>query len=185
MRNIRHFSLIRQFSDIDLAVSLFFNRGCQFSFVGKFFAGVSRIGDGIFWYALMFALPVVYGTQALQTSLHMLLTAALGLIIYKAVKMGTSRRRPFAVEPRITLLTQPLDQYSFPSGHTLHAFSFSIVAMSYYPGLAWVLVPLTALIALSRLVLGLHYPSDVLAGALIGTLVSYWSVVYFESVQIF
>lgn len=62
----------------------------------------------------------------------------------------------------------PLDRYSFPSGHTLHAVCFTGIACAYQPLFAWVLVPFALLVALSRLVLGLHYPSDVLAGALIG-----------------
>ena len=54
--------------------------------------------------------------------------------------------------------------------------AFSIVLLNYYPQLAWLVAPFTALVALSRLVLGLHYPSDVLAGALIGTIVSGFSL---------
>jgi undecaprenyl-diphosphatase len=66
----------------------------------------------------------------------------------------------------------PLDPFSFPSGHTLHAVAFSVVAIVFYPVLAWVLVPFTVLVAVSRVVLGLHYPSDVLAGAALGALIS-------------
>jgi undecaprenyl-diphosphatase len=62
----------------------------------------------------------------------------------------------------------PLDEFSFPSGHTLHAVSFTLVALAYFPVLAPVLVPFTVLVALSRVVLGLHYPSDVLAATVIG-----------------
>jgi undecaprenyl-diphosphatase len=62
----------------------------------------------------------------------------------------------------------PLDEFSFPSGHTLHAVVFSTVVTAYYPPLGWLVWPFTALVAASRLVLGLHYVSDVLAGALIG-----------------
>ena len=62
----------------------------------------------------------------------------------------------------------PLDEFSFPSGHTLHAISFTMVALAYYPALVVLLVPFTVLVALSRVVLGLHYPSDVLAACLIG-----------------
>ncbi len=70
---------------------------------------------------------------------------------------------------------EPLDAFSFPSGHTLHAVAFSIVAIAYYPALAWVLVPFSLLVAMSRLVLGLHYPSDVLAGAALGALIAWLS----------
>jgi len=62
----------------------------------------------------------------------------------------------------------PLDAFSFPSGHTLHAVAFTLVALSYFPALAPVLVPFALLTAASRVVLGLHYPSDVLAGAALG-----------------
>jgi undecaprenyl-diphosphatase len=65
-----------------------------------------------------------------------------------------------------------LDTFSFPSGHTLHAVAFTLVACSYYPGLTAVLMPFTLLTAASRVVLGLHYPSDVLAGAAIGAAVA-------------
>ena len=68
---------------------------------------------------------------------------------------------------------------SFPSGHTLHAVSFTVVALAYYPWLAPLLLPFTVGVALSRVVLGLHYPSDVLAATAIGSLlaaVSLWLV---------
>ena len=56
--------------------------------------------------------------------------------------------------------------------NTLHAVAFSIVAIAFYPVLAWLLVPFTLLVAASRVVLGLHYPSDVLAGAALGALIA-------------
>jgi undecaprenyl-diphosphatase len=65
-----------------------------------------------------------------------------------------------------------LDQYSFPSGHTMHAVAFSMIATAHHPELAWVLAPLSCLIATSRILLGLHYPTDVLAGGVIGAYVA-------------
>jgi undecaprenyl-diphosphatase len=75
-------------------------------------------------------------------------------------------------------LVAPLDHYSFPSGHTLHAVSFTVVALHYYPQLAWVLVPFTLLVAGSRVFLGLHYPSDVAAAAAIGYLLAYAGILF-------
>ncbi len=82
------------------------------------------------------------------------------------------RERPFITHKAINRITAPLDRYSFPSGHTLHAVSFTITAWLIFPQLAVLLVPMALLIALSRVVLGLHYPTDVLAGAGLGGLLS-------------
>jgi undecaprenyl-diphosphatase len=106
----------------------------------------------------------------------MAVTGAVGLAIYKWLTARTSRPRPFMVSDHIIRRVPPLDEYSFPSGHTLHAVAFSIVLLSHLPQWFWVVVPFTALVAISRPVLGLHYPSDVLAGAVIGALVAGTSV---------
>jgi undecaprenyl-diphosphatase len=101
--------------------------------------------------------------DGLRASAHMAATGVVALTLYKVLKRWTRRPRPFAADLRIRAWVAPLDEYSFPSGHTLHAVSFSVVALAYYPWLAPVLLPFTAGVALSRVVLGLHYPSDVLA----------------------
>lgn len=80
----------------------------------------------------------------------------------------TAGTRAFDASHRWETAHAPLDRFSFPSGHTLHAVVFSLVATAYYPALGWLVWPFTALVALSRLVLGLHYVSDVLVGALLG-----------------
>lgn len=134
----------------------------------RLFAVVSRLGDGVFWYALMAALLVSEGWAAAPVVGKMLLTGAICLGLYKWLKARTTRPRPCARHERIQPRVAPLDEYSFPSGHTLHAVAFTLIALHHYPGLAWLLLPFTVLVALSRVVLGLHYPSDVLAGALIG-----------------
>ena len=128
----------------------------------------SRLGDGAFWYGLMLALLVWRGWDALPAVLHMMIAGLLGTLIYKGLKGATERPRPYQVCPAICCLTAPLDRFSFPSGHTLHAVVFSLVATAYYPALGWLVWPFTALVAASRLVLGLHYVSDVLAGAVLG-----------------
>lgn len=144
------------------------NRACDHPLVLRPFAFVSRIGDGWCWLVLALALPLAVPERGLVVTAQMLVVSALGLVTYRSLKERLARRRPCELNPRIRAGTRPLDRFSFPSGHTLHAVSFSIVILASIPGLAWLLVPLTLLIAASRVVLGLHYPSDVLAGALIG-----------------
>ena len=139
------------------------NHYCRRRRIRTLFAVISRLGDGVFWYLLMAALVLVDGMDGLRASAHMAATGVVALTLYKVLKRWTRRPRPFAADLRIRAWVAPLDEYSFPSGHTLHAVSFSVVALAYYPWLAPLLLPFTAGVALSRVVLGLHYPSDVLA----------------------
>jgi undecaprenyl-diphosphatase len=133
---------------------------------------VSWLGNGIFWYALMLALLARSPRESAPAVLHMLLVGLVCTGAYKVLKRGTLRPRPYQTLRGVEPGAMPLDAFSFPSGHTLHAVAFTLVALEYWPWLAPILVPFTLLTAAARVVLGLHYPSDVLAGALIGALLA-------------
>jgi undecaprenyl-diphosphatase len=137
--------------------------------VGQFFGMVSRLGDGLFWYALMAALALFGGQRGITTAAHMAATGLAALLLYRLLKRWTRRPRPYRACPGIIAHVPPLDEFSFPSGHTLQAVGFSIVALAWYPMLAPPLLVFTALVAASRVILGLHYPSDVLAAFAIGS----------------
>ena len=140
--------------------------------VRALFAAISRLGDGVFWYLLMVLLVLADGMAGWVASVHMAATGVAALLLYKGLKRWTRRPRPYKADLRIRAWVAPLDEFSFPSGHTLHAVSFTIVALAYYPWLAPVLVPFTLGVAASRVVLGLHYPSDVLAATGIAALLA-------------
>ena len=155
----------------DEAWCLRFNRASTNPAICNAFRVVSRLGDGIFWYFLMLCLLVIYQSDAMLPVLHMAAAGLVCTVLYKWLKLKTHRPRPYN-NLGINRGIAPLDQFSFPSGHTLHAVAFTIIALNYYPALAWLLLPFTALVAISRLILGLHYPSDVLAGIIIGATIS-------------
>lgn len=136
--------------------------------VGLFFGAVSRLGDGVFWYALMAALALLGGQRGIAAAAHMAATGLAALLLYRLLKRWTRRPRPYRACPGVIAHVPPLDEFSFPSGHTLQAMGFSIVALTWYPALATPLLIFTALVAVSRVILGLHYPSDVLAAIVIG-----------------
>src|SRR3546814_6942013 len=94
------------------------------------------------------------------------------LLLYKAIKRWARRTRPFAADVRIRAWISPLDEFSFPSGHTLHAVAFSLVAVAHYRSLAWLVLRFAASVAASPVVLGLHYPSAVLAPTAIGSVLT-------------
>nr|WP_245156886.1 phosphatase PAP2 family protein [Lysobacter arenosi] len=178
-------SLHKRLLDGDSGWCLRANRWGEGGRSRSYFALVSRLGDGVFWYALMAALIVVDGLDGLAASAHLAATGVIALTLYKLLKRWTRRPRPFASDQRIHAWVAPLDEFSFPSGHTLHAVAFSLVAMAHYPMLAWLLVPFTASVAASRVVLGLHYPSDVLAATAIGTSLAGFSLWLVPGVSLF
>ena len=159
---------LRRISRWDVELCVFCNRQSRNFTVRNLFRLASRLGDGVFWYALMAALLLHEGWSAWPAVLHMTGVGLVATLVYKLIKGRTLRPRPFNVYPAIVCVGKTLDQFSFPSGHTLHAVAFSIVVVAYYPALSWLVWPFAGLVALSRPILGLHYPSDVLAGALLG-----------------
>lgn len=154
---------------LDRRVCVAANRWGARRAVGLFFGAISRLGDGMFWYALMAVLAVVGGQRGLAAAAHMAATGLVALLLYRLLKRWTQRPRPYRVCPGVIAHVPALDEFSFPSGHTLQAVSFSIVALAWYPQLAPLLLGFTALVAASRVILGLHYPSDVLAAIVIGS----------------
>ena len=137
--------------------------------IARGFSVISRLGDGVFWYLLMLILALGGGSRGLRAALHMACVGAIAALLYQGLNRWTRRPRPFRAHRDIIAHLPPLDEFSFPSGHTLHAVSFSLIAIAYFPWLAVLLLPFTLLVAASRVVLGLHYPSDVLAAMLIGS----------------
>jgi undecaprenyl-diphosphatase len=165
-------SQLQQIKTWDMELCVFCNRQSRYLSIRSLFRLASRLGDGVFWYTLMVALLLSYRGEAIAAVLHMLAVGLIGTAIYKLIKGKTLRPRPFNVYPAIKCVGKALDQFSFPSGHTLHAVGFSIVAIAYFPALFWLVAPFAMLVALSRPILGLHYPSDVLAGAALGAMIA-------------
>ena len=131
---------------------------------------VSRLGDGWMWYAVILALPWLDHATGTTCAIRMFAVGAVNLVIYKIIKHRIARLRPYRNCPGIRACGRSLDEFSFPSGHTLHSVAFALILVSYYPAWGIVVWPFTALVAVSRVILGLHYPSDVVVGAAIGAL---------------
>ncbi|MBK5936172.1 MULTISPECIES: phosphatase PAP2 family protein [Halorhodospira] len=168
-------ALIR-FQQWELLLCLALRRVQQRQLSRRVFVAASRLGDGGLWYGLMAGILLIEGINGATAVLHMAAAGLVGTLLYTLIKRGTRRLRPYEADPSLTPGTPALDRYSFPSGHTLHAVGFTLLASAYYPALAVWLIPVAGLIAASRVVLGLHYPTDVLAGALIGALIAHGSL---------
>ncbi len=98
------------------------------------------------------------------------LAAAVGIAVFIAVKRATGRRRPCHYERHCWATLLPPDQFSFPSGHTITAFAVITPLYCFHPEWLLQLAVLAVSIAASRIILGMHFLSDVVAGALVGAL---------------
>jgi undecaprenyl-diphosphatase len=152
----------------EVSVALWLHRAADSTGIVLMLMAVSWLGDGKLWYALIATLPWWGGALGLTSALYMVALGGVNLVFYKALKHRIARPRPYVSCPGIRACAKSLDEFSFPSGHTMHAVAYSLVLSHYHPALAAPLWVFTTLVALSRVVLGLHYPSDVAIGAVIG-----------------
>jgi undecaprenyl-diphosphatase len=132
----------------------------------------TRGGDGWLWYAMGLVVLLFGGDQRFRAVGAAAMAAAVGILIFLRLKKITGRKRPCTIEPHCWARLLPPDQFSFPSGHTITAFAVSLSLSRFYPELAIGLFFCAVSIAASRIMLGMHFLSDVLAGTAIGILLA-------------
>jgi undecaprenyl-diphosphatase len=129
---------------------------------------ITRLGDGWLWYALAL-IVLFFGGEKRYVAFGAGLTASLaGILIFRQLKLVSKRPRPYQVEPHCWSMITTRDRFSFPSGHSMTAFSIFVSVGHFYPELQLLLLLLAISIAASRIILGMHYLTDVVAGAAIG-----------------
>ncbi|WP_031500280.1 phosphatase PAP2 family protein [Bryobacter aggregatus] len=138
--------------------------------------GATRGGDGWLWYAVGLFILAFGGEERFVAVGSSTLAALAGVVFFLWAKRFTGRRRPCALEPHCWSTLLPPDQFSFPSGHTITAFAIITPLLAFYPELSLELGFCAVSIAASRILLGMHFLSDVVAGAAIGTLLGTISV---------
>ena len=136
----------------------------------------TRGGDGWLWYGIGILVLAFGGEPRFRAAAAAALAAAASATLFLRIKKTAGRRRPLVFEPHRWATLLPPDKFSFPSGHTITAFSVAVSLSLFYPSLTAGLLFCAASVAASRVLLGMHFLSDVLAGAAIGATMAFGSV---------
>lgn len=158
----------------DAFALLFIQAHLRTPFLNTVMVFSSELGNsGFIWILLGFILLIPKQTRR-GAFLSLLCLLAAAVVNDLVLKLLAARPRPYATVRDLTILVAPLNSYSFPSGHASAGFAMALcLTLAFGKKGACAYLP-AALIAFSRCYVGVHYPSDVLAGALVGTLTAYF-----------
>lgn len=145
------------------------NRHFENKYLNLFFRSITNVGGATFTICSVLILMLFTSNQTRMAALASALSLALSHIPVHFLKKLFPRKRPYLTLEKTLFPTNPLQDHSFPSGHTTAIFSVIIPFVLYAPVLSLLLIPLAICVGISRIYLGLHYPSDVFAGMLLGS----------------
>lgn len=143
-----------------------------------YFRYITHIGGARFTICFVLLFTLLATKQLQQAALASAVALALSHIPVAIMKKVYPRKRPYLQLTGTKVLNNPLQDHSFPSGHTTAAFSVFMPFICYYPAGAVFLLPLAFSVGISRIYLGLHYPTDVLVGMILGTSAGYLSFIF-------
>lgn len=140
---------------------------------------LTDLGGAIF--TSIFAIGLlVFGSKEIKlVGLEAMFALFFGQIFVQSLKRLMSRERPYKILEHLHTFGIELRDYSFPSGHTTASFSLATTLAVNLPKVAVVVLLLALLIGMSRIYLGVHYPTDVAAGIILGIFASLTIHVYF------
>lgn len=133
----------------------------------------TRGGDGWLWYGISGMILLFGGSTRYHAMIAAWSACGAGATLFLLLKKLTGRKRPNTLVPHCWATLLPPDQFSFPSGHTITAFAFTVAVGSFYPDLIELLLFCALSVAVSRIMLGMHFLSDVLVGAVLGAGLGY------------
>lgn len=160
---------------LDLTVLYFFNHTISTGFLDRFFSIITNVNNWYIAYVILIGICWTKGGRIGRIAVIgvILLILAGDQLGHKVLKEIFQRLRPCNALADILTPLGCTGSYSFPSNHAINNFAAAIFFYRLFPNLKWVLFITAFLVALSRVYLGLHYPSDMIGGALIGLFLGY------------
>lgn len=163
--------MIEKIKAWDARVVLYINKNLKRKYLDYFFIGTTYLGSDVFAIGFILAFAFLPVNKINDFALYAAASLILSSVTVGILKNRIRRKRPFEEILELKSLKIGIDQFSFPSGHTTAAFSLAVTSALVTSGhiASTVYLLLAILVAASRVYLGVHYPSDVMAGAFIGS----------------
>lgn len=137
---------------------------------------ISRSGDGYSYAIIAVLVASFHGQQSLSLITALVIGFSLEIPLFSGLKRVLKRQRPYQKFPSFRSVILAHDQFSFPSGHTTAAFLFAGIMTAYFPSWALVFYSWASAVGASRVLLGVHYPGDIVAGALLGSVIGWFAL---------
>lgn len=168
----------KRFNSIDRKLLHWFNETIRNKYLDKFMYYVTNLGGAWFTTGSMLAL-FIFGKNKLRLiGLEGIASLSLSQVFVQILKRALERERPYNRFDSINAFNIILKDYSFPSGHTTASFSIAITLALNFPHMAILAILIAIIVGISRMYLGVHYPTDVLAGTALGVISAF--IVHFQ-----
>lgn len=165
---------MRTFHSIDLKIINFINAKLKYKFLDYFNIIVTYMGSDIFAIIMPIILILYKNGLYKKAAITMAIAEILTAITVQFVKRRVKRQRPFQLSKELKSIKIGVDMYSFPSGHTSNAFaifiSLFLISGNFFLSVLFLILP--TLVGISRVYLAVHFPTDVVVGAMIGTVLA-------------
>jgi undecaprenyl-diphosphatase len=162
-------ALFEYISHRDINILRIINNSWKCRFLDIIMPAMTYLGSFPFMFVFCTFAFLLSTTLLHVMAINAMISITISTGIGKLLKISVTRLRPFIDIPNLNIKKIGIDKYSFPSGHTTGAFSLAVIIALYFPIFGFITIPLACLVGISRMYIGVHYPTDVIVGAILGT----------------
>jgi len=171
--------LFKYISNKDVSILRIINNSWKCKFFDIIMPCMTYLGSFTFMFIFCTGAFLLDSSTLRSMAIKAMISITLSTGIGKILKVTVTRLRPFINIPNLNIKKIGIDKYSFPSGHTTGAFSLAVIIALYFPIFGFITVPLAICVGLSRIYIGVHYPTDVIMGLIIGSTCSFLTYRFF------